>query len=83
MPADFFRLQVFHLVAASDSGIGIFVRWRQRPVLCERMRHQWCCPCTRGQRGRACSKTKSQFQKVAAFHDNFLSVHAGALGTVP
>jgi hypothetical protein len=72
----FFGLQMLHLVPVSDGGTGILVRRRQGSVLCERMRHQRCCPCTRGQRGRARGKSKGQFQKVAAFHDIFLSVRA-------
>ena len=73
-----FGLQMFHLVACGDSGTGILVRWRQRPVLCERMRHKRCCPCARGECGGARGKTKGEFQKMAAFHDIFLSVRAGA-----
>jgi hypothetical protein len=42
------------------------------------MRHKRCCPCTRGQRGSASGKNKGEFQKMAAFHDIFLSVRAGA-----
>ena len=67
---------MFYLVTGSDSGTGILVRRRQPSVLCERMRHQRCCPCTGGECGGACSKSKGQFQKVAAFHDIFLSVRA-------
>ena len=73
-----FGLQIHHLVPVGDSGTGILVRWRQRPVLCERMRHKRCCPCARGECGGACGKTKGEFQKMAAFHDIFLSVRAGA-----
>jgi hypothetical protein len=75
-PAHLFRLQMFHLVAGGNSGTGTLVRGRQPSVLCERMRHQRCCPCTGGECGGACSKSKGQFQKVAAFHDIFLSVRA-------
>ena len=75
-PPHLFGLQMFYLVTGSDSGTGILVRWRQPSVLCERMRHQRCCPCTGGECGGACSKSKGQFQKVAAFHDIFLSVRA-------
>ena len=73
-----FGLQILHLVPVGDSGTGILVRWRQRPVLCERMRHKRCCPCARGECGGARGKTKGEFQKMAAFHDIFLSVRAGA-----
>jgi hypothetical protein len=75
-PSYFFGLQMLHLVPVSDGGTGILVRRRQRSVLCERMRHQRCCPCTRGECGGARGKSKGQFQKVAAFHDIFLSVRA-------
>ena len=75
-PPHLFGLQMFYLVTGSDSGTGILVRRRQPSVLCERMRHQRCCPCTGGECGGACSKSKGQFQKVAAFHDIFLSVRA-------
>src|SRR5213080_530737 len=75
-PPHLFRLQMIYLVTGSDSGTGILVRRRQPSVLCERMRHQRCCPCTGGECGGACSKSKGQFQKVAAFHDIFLSVRA-------
>ena len=75
-PAHLFRLQMFHLVAGGDSGTGILVRRRQPSVLCERLRHKRCCPCARGQRCSACSKSNGQFQKMAAFHDIFLSVRA-------
>jgi hypothetical protein len=68
---------MFHLVAVGDSGTGVLVRWRQQPVLCERMRHKRCCPCACGQRRRARSKSKSEFQKVAAFHRIILSLRAG------
>jgi hypothetical protein len=69
---------MFHLVAVGDSGTGILLRWRQRLVVCERMRHKRCCPCACGQRRRARSKSKSEFQKVAAFHRIILSLRAGA-----
>jgi len=71
-------LQMFHLVAVGDSGTGILLRWRQRLVVCERMRHKRCCPCACGQHRRARSKSKSEFQKVAAFHRIILSLRAGA-----
>jgi hypothetical protein len=74
--SDFFGLQMLHLVPVGDGGTGILVRRRQRSVLCERMRHQRCCPRTRGECGGARGKSKGQFQKVAAFHDIFLSVRA-------
>jgi hypothetical protein len=76
-------LQMVHLVAASDSGTGILVRWRQRSVLAERMRHKRCCPCARGECGSASGKSKGEFQKMAAFHDIFLSLRVGAPGAVP
>jgi hypothetical protein len=75
-PAHLFRLQMFHLVPGGDSGTGILVRRRQPSVLRERMRHQRCGPCTRGQRGSARGKSKGEFQKMAAFHDIVLSVRA-------
>ena len=75
-PAHLFGLQMFYLVAGGDSGTGILVRRRQPSVLSERLRHKRCCPRTRGQRGSARGKSKSEFQKVAAFHDIFLSVRA-------
>jgi hypothetical protein len=46
-PAHLFGLQMFHLAAGGDSGTGILIRWRQRPVLCERMRQMfWGFPVT-------------------------------------
>src|SRR6266704_6572716 len=75
-PAHLFGLQMFHLVPGGDSRTGILVRRRQRSAFCERMRHKRCCPRTRGQCGGARGKSKGQFQKVAAFHDIFLSVRA-------
>jgi hypothetical protein len=72
---------MFHLVPRSDSGTGILVRRRQPSVLCERMGHK-CCPCTRGECGGACGKSKGEFQKMAAFHDIFLSVRASDAGRV-
>ena len=75
---------MFYLVTGSDSGTGILVRRRQPSVLSERLRHKRCCPRTRGQRGSARGKSKSEFQKVAAFHDIFLSVRASdAKGVSP
>jgi len=38
------------------------------------MRRQWCCLRACGQRGRAGGKSKSDFQKMAAFHDISLFV---------
>jgi hypothetical protein len=73
VPAHLFGLQMFHLIASGDSGTGILVRRRQRSVLCERLRHKRCCLCTCGQRGSARRKSKGEFQKMAAFHDIFLS----------
>src|SRR5437879_11749676 len=56
-PAHLFRLQMFHLVAGGNSGTGTLVRRRQPSVLCERMRHQRCCPCTGGACGGAGTKS--------------------------
>src|SRR6266436_5486473 len=76
VPPHLFGLQMLHLVAVGDSGTGILVRRRQRSVLRERVRHKRCCPCARGQRSRTRDKSKGEFQKMAAFHDIFLSVRA-------
>jgi hypothetical protein len=76
IPAHLFGFKMFNLVAISDGGTGIIVRRRKRSVLCEWMRHQRCGPCARGQRGRARGKSKSELQKVAAFHDISLSMRA-------
>jgi hypothetical protein len=38
------------------------------------MRHKRSCPCARTECSGACGKSKGDFQKMAAFHDIFLSV---------
>jgi hypothetical protein len=76
VPPHLFGLQVFHLIARGDGGTGILIRRRQPSVLCERMRQKRCCPCTRGECGGTRGKSKGEFQKMAAFHDIFLSERA-------
>src|SRR2546430_12974970 len=44
------------------------VRWRQPSVLCERMRHQRCCPCTGGECGGACSKSDRKSTRLNSSH---------------
>ena len=81
IPAHLFGLQMFHLVAGGNGGTGILVRRRKWAVLCERVEQQRRGPCARGQRGSARGKPKGQFQKVAAFHDIFLSPCARVMPT--
>jgi hypothetical protein len=72
-PSHLFGLQILYFAPGGDSGTGILVRRWQRSVLFKRMRHQRRSLRARGHRCRACGKSKGEFQKVAAFHDIFLS----------
>jgi hypothetical protein len=69
-------LQMFHLVPGSDSGTGILVRRRQPSVFCKRVRHKRRGLRAGSERGSARGKSKGEFEKVAAFHDISLFVHA-------
>ena len=75
-PAHLVRREMFHLLRGGQRGTGSFIRRRQPSVFCERMRCKWRGPRARGQRGRARGKSKSELQKMAAFHDISLSVRA-------
>jgi hypothetical protein len=66
---------MFHLLAGRNRRTGLLIRRRQPPVLCERMRRKRRALRNRGERGRTRSKSKGEFQKVAAFHDIFSIVH--------
>jgi hypothetical protein len=61
---------MFHLVFGGDGGMGILVRRRQLPVICERMGHKRRGLRADGQRSRARGKSNGKFQKIAAFHEH-------------
>jgi hypothetical protein len=61
------------LVGAGHGWMRIRMRYR-RSVFKQRMRRQRCGLRARGQCGRAGGKSKSDFQKMAAFHDISLLV---------
>ena len=67
-PAHLFGLEAIDFVAGGNRGMGVFIaRWRL--MIGERVRRQrrglGACGQSRGARG----KSKSDFQKMAAFHD--------------
>jgi len=61
--------KTIHLVAGRDRRARIGVSGRQPAVCSERLWREGCCLSTPSQRHRARGKSKSEFQKVAAFHD--------------
>ena len=68
VPSHFFGLEVIDLIGGGDGGMGIPVHG-QLAVRREPMRRQWRSLRAGNQRGRARGKSKSEFQKMAAFHD--------------
>jgi hypothetical protein len=68
-PAHLFGRKPIDLVAGGDRGMGISIAWLRRLLAGDRLRHQRRCLRTRGQRRGASGKPKSEFQKMAAFHD--------------
>src|SRR5687768_9510532 len=67
-PAHFVRCKALDLVLVGHRGLGALVRRRQWPGLDRRLRHKRRGFRACGQRGSAGGKSKSKFQKVAAFH---------------
>jgi hypothetical protein len=65
-PAHLFGLEAIDLFGGGNRGVGI--RRRQAAIF-QRMRRQRRGLYAGGQRGRSGRKSKSDFQKVAAFHD--------------
>ena len=76
-PAHLFGRKAVHVVPGGNGGTGILVRGRQGSALGERLRQKRRSLRARGHRGRARGKSKSEFQKVAAFHDISLSLRDG------
>jgi hypothetical protein len=70
-PAHFFRLQAINFLARRDSGMGVLIG-RKLAISCRRLRHQGRGLGTGRERGRSGRKSKGEFQKVPALHDNLL-----------
>jgi hypothetical protein len=70
-PAHLLRLQTIDFVARGDRGMGILIGG-ELAASCQRLRHQGRRLCAGRERRRSGRKSKGEFQKVPAFHDNLL-----------
>lgn len=68
-PAHLFGDKTINLVAGRDGRPRIVISRQPPSVSDERSRREGRGLRARGQRYRACGKSKGEFQKVAAFHD--------------
>ena len=70
-PAHLFGRKTIDLVAGRDRRLRITVSRRRPSIFGKRLRREGrgLCLNARGQRHRARGKSKSEFQKMAAFHD--------------
>jgi hypothetical protein len=67
-PADLFRLETIDLVLRNHGGLrAVAVRRHQALLRRNRRQRRGLHAC--GKRGRACDKSKGEFQKVTAFHE--------------
>jgi hypothetical protein len=74
-PADLLGLEALYLAPGGDSRTGSLV-YRQPCIVGKWMRRKRRGPRARRQCGRARGSSKSEFQKVTAFHDISSSVHS-------
>jgi hypothetical protein len=72
-PADFFRLEVVHIVLRDDRGLRAFA-----PSMLRRNRRQWRRICAGSKCRSARGYAKGEFQKMTAFHDISSLVHERA-----
>jgi hypothetical protein len=81
-PAHFLRRKTIGFLLGGHGRTGVLIRRRQPAAFFKRMRRKRCGLRSRGQRGGARGKSKSEFQKVTAFHDISSSCMARDAGKI-
>jgi hypothetical protein len=72
VPVHLFGLELCGFIAGGDGGTSVRVALRHAGIT-ERLRRQRRGLCGGGERGGSRCGTECEFQKIAAFHDIFLS----------